>query len=97
MYFVKLFFELFQNSKRKKKDRNIGDTDESMSDDYMELPSVANSVTAKKFSEIGKGIAWYSVIFLPECHKNDILRSKFSDYEWKNFENIFRKVREYLT
>ncbi|PKC08922.1 hypothetical protein RhiirA5_167358 [Rhizophagus irregularis] len=62
-----------------------------MSDDCMELPSVANSVTAKKLSEIGEGIARYSVIFLPECHKNDILRSKFSDYEWRNFENIFCK------
>ncbi|CAB5380463.1 unnamed protein product [Rhizophagus irregularis] len=80
-----------KNSKRKKKDHNISDTDESMSDDCMELPSVANSVTAKKLSEIGEGIARYSVIFLPECHKNDILRSKFSDYEWRNFENIFCK------
>ncbi|CAB5167556.1 unnamed protein product [Rhizophagus irregularis] len=80
-----------KNSKRKKNDHNISDTDESMSDDCMELPSVANSVTAKKLSEIGEGIARYSVIFLPECHKNDILRSKFSDYEWRNFENIFCK------
>ncbi|CAB4443351.1 unnamed protein product [Rhizophagus irregularis] len=38
--------------KAKKKDRNIGDTVKSMSDDYMELLSVANSVTAKKLSEI---------------------------------------------
>ncbi|CAB4423380.1 unnamed protein product [Rhizophagus irregularis] len=80
-----------ETSKPEKKDHNISDTDESISDDCMELPSVANSVTAKKLSEIGEGIARYSIIFLSECHKNDILRSKFSDYEWRNFKNIFCK------
>lgn len=62
-----------------------------MSDD--ELLPITSSVTSKKLSKIGKGIARYGVIFLPECHKNEILRSEFSDYEWRNLENIFRKVR----
>ncbi|CAI2188270.1 16942_t:CDS:10, partial [Funneliformis geosporum] len=89
--------EFATSSRPKKRNKNDYefDTDGSvLSDD--ELP-ITSSVTSKKLSKIGKGIARYGVIFLPECHKNDILRSEFSDYEWRNLENIFRKKDEEIS
>ncbi|CAG8480831.1 13800_t:CDS:10 [Funneliformis caledonium] len=89
--------EFATSSRPKKRNKNDYefDTDGSVSDDKL-LP-ITSSVTSKKLSKIGKGIARYGVIFLPECHKNDILRSEFSDYEWRNLENIFRKKDEEIS
>ncbi|CAI2188141.1 1850_t:CDS:2 [Funneliformis geosporum] len=53
-----------------------------------------DSWITKKLDEVKNGIARYNIIFLPECNRNDQLRSKFTDDEWSGFEEFFFKKEE---
>ncbi|CAG8667593.1 1419_t:CDS:10 [Funneliformis caledonium] len=66
------------------------DSDEEDSDDDELLPmKITDSVTVRRLAKIGKGIARYNVVFLPETNKNVILRREFDDEEWQILENVF--------
>ncbi|CAI2202163.1 7716_t:CDS:1, partial [Funneliformis geosporum] len=52
---------------------------------------ITDSVTVRLLAKIGKGIARYNIVFLPETNKNDILRREFDDEEWQILENVFYK------
>ncbi|RIA93244.1 hypothetical protein C1645_819671 [Glomus cerebriforme] len=80
------------SSKKAKLSESSKDSDDDDSDDD-ELPLMKNTdgVTVRRLAKIGKGIARYNVIFLPETNKSDILRREFDDNEWETLENIFRK------
>ncbi|CAI2187712.1 3692_t:CDS:2 [Funneliformis geosporum] len=57
---------------------------------------VTSDILAKKLVKVGKGIARYNVIYLPECNKNDLIRATFEE-EWQTFENFFNKAEEEIT
>ncbi|RIA86056.1 hypothetical protein C1645_807963 [Glomus cerebriforme] len=80
------------SSKKVKLSESSKDSDDDDSDDD-ELPLMNNTdgLTVRRLAKIGKGIARYNVIFLPETNESDILRREFDDNEWETLENIFRK------
>ncbi|CAG8675782.1 2772_t:CDS:2, partial [Acaulospora morrowiae] len=71
-------------------------TDDNISDDEkneMLLAEVTDGILAKKLSEVGKGVARYNVIFIPE---NIIPRATFYE-EWQTLEKIFSQKEEEIT
>jgi hypothetical protein len=73
------------------KDSVDEDSDEDLDDDELPPMKITDGVTVRRLAKIGRGIARYNVVFLPETNKNDILRREFDDEEWQILENIFCK------
>ncbi|CAI2189703.1 17532_t:CDS:2 [Funneliformis geosporum] len=63
-------------------------------EELLPLDHIEDSWITKKLDEVKNGIARYNIIFLPECNRNDQLRSKFTDDEWSGFEEFFFKKEE---
>ncbi|CAG8642247.1 4061_t:CDS:2 [Funneliformis mosseae] len=70
------------------------DNDVDETEELLPLDHIEDSWITKKLAKVKKGIARYNIIFLPECNRNDQLRSKFSDDEWSDFEEFFFKKEE---